>query len=49
MPYTPSLRFVLRETSVQVIELTPVLAATDLTPEQQANPRAMSLGDYVKA
>ncbi len=46
--YTQSLRFQLRETPVQVIELAPPLVATDLTPGQRANPRAMPLGEYVR-
>ncbi len=36
--YTQSLRFLLRDTPVQVIELAPPLVATDLTPGQRANP-----------
>ncbi|GJG89113.1 oxidoreductase [Gemmatimonadetes bacterium T265] len=46
--YTESLRHQLRDTSVQVIELAPPLVATDLTPGQRANPRAMPLDDYVR-
>ncbi len=46
--YTQSLRFLLRETPVQVIELAPPLVATDLTPGQRANPRAMPLDEYVQ-
>jgi len=46
--YTQSLRFLLRDTSVQVIELAPPLVATDLTPGQRANPRAMPLGEYIR-
>jgi uncharacterized oxidoreductase len=37
-----------RETFVQVIELPPPLVATDLTPNQRANPRAMPLDEYLK-
>ena len=46
--YTQSLRFLLRDTSVQVFELAPPLVATDLTPGQRANPRAMPLDDYIR-
>ncbi len=46
--YTQSLRFLLRNTPVQVIELAPPLVATDLTPGQRANPRAMPLDEYVR-
>ena len=46
--YTQSLRCLLRETPVQVIELAPPLVATDLTPGQRANPRAMPLDEYVQ-
>ncbi len=46
--YTQSLRFLLRKTSVQVIELAPPLVATDLTPGQRANPRAMPLDEYIQ-
>lgn len=46
--YSQSLRFLLRNTSVQVIELAPPLVATDLTPGQRSNPRAMPLDDYIK-
>ena len=46
--YTQSLRFQLRETPVQVIELAPPLVATDLTLGQRANPRAMPLDEYVQ-
>ena len=45
--YTQSLRFLLRDTPVQVIEIAPPLVATDLTPGQRANPRAMPLGEYI--
>jgi uncharacterized oxidoreductase len=45
--YTQSLRFLLRDTAVQVIELAPPLVATDLTPGQRANPRAMPLDEYI--
>jgi len=46
--YTQSLRFLLRGTTVQVIELAPPLVATDLTPGQRANPRAMPLDEYIR-
>ena len=46
--YSQSLRFLLRNTAVQVIELAPPLVATDLTPGQRDNPRAMKLDDYIK-
>ena len=46
--YTQSLRFLLRETSVQVIELAPPLVATDLTPGQRSNPRAMPLDAFIQ-
>lgn len=45
--YTQTLRFQLRDTSVQVIELAPPLVATDLQPSEKSNPRAMSLEDYI--
>ena len=45
--YSQSLRFLLRNTTVQVIELAPPLVATDLTPGQRDNPRAMPLDDYI--
>ena len=46
--YTQSLRFLLRETAVQVIELAPPLVATDLTPGQRDNQRAMPLDEFVR-
>ena len=46
--YTQSLRFLLRETAVQVIELAPPLVATDLTPGQRDNLRAMPLDEYIR-
>ena len=46
--YTQSLRFLLRDTTVQVIELAPPLVATDLTPGQRSNPRAMPLDEYIQ-
>ncbi len=45
--YSQSLRFLLRNTAVRVIELAPPLVATDLTPGQRENPRAMPLDDYI--
>lgn len=45
--YTQSLRFQLRKTSVQVIELAPPLVATGLSPGQAANPRALPLDDFI--
>ena len=46
--YTQSLRFLLRGTPVQVIELAPPLVATDLTPGQRSNPRAMPLDEFIR-
>jgi uncharacterized oxidoreductase len=46
--YSISLRHQLRDTAVQVIELVPPLVATDLTPGQRDNPRAMPLGDFIR-
>ena len=46
--YTQSLRFLLRATPVQVIELAPPLVATDLTPGQRSNPRAMPLDEFIQ-
>ena len=46
--YTQSLRFLLRGTAVQVIELAPPLVATDLTPGQRSNPRAMPLDEFIQ-
>ena len=46
--YTQSLRFLLRDTPVQVIELAPPLLATDLMPGQRANPRAMPLDEFIR-
>ena len=45
--YSQSLRHLLRETAVRVIELVPPLVATDLTPGQRDNPRAMPLGAFI--
>ena len=46
--YSLSLRHQLRDTSVQVIELAPPLVATDLTPGQRDNPRALPLEDFIR-
>lgn len=45
--YTQSLRFQLRETSVQVIELIPPGVATDLMPTSRSDPRMMPLDDFI--
>ena len=45
--YSQSLGALLRGTT-QVIELIPPLVATELTPGQSANPRALPLGDYIE-
>ncbi len=46
--YTQSLRFQLRDTAVQVIELVPPYVQTELQGSRQANdPRAMPLKDYI--
>lgn len=45
--YTTSLRYQLRNTSIEVIELAPPLVATDLTPGQRNNPRAMPLDEFI--
>lgn len=46
--YSISLRHQLRDTPVQVIELAPPLVATDLTPGQRDNPRALPLEDFIR-
>ena len=46
--YTQSLRFLLRNTTVKVIELVPPLIATDLMPGQRHNPRAMPLDQFIQ-
>jgi uncharacterized oxidoreductase len=46
--YSISLRHQLRNTAVQVIELAPPLVATDLTPGQRDNPRALPLEDFIR-
>lgn len=45
--YSQSLRHLLRDTPIQVIELAPPLVATDLTPGQRDNPRAMPLDAFI--
>jgi len=46
--YTQSLRYQLRDTSVQVLELIPPYVQTELTgPRQASDPRAMPLKDYI--
>lgn len=46
--YSVSLRHQLRDTAVRVIELVPPLVATDLTPGQRENPRALPLADFIR-
>lgn len=46
--YSQSLRFQLRDTSVQVIELAPPAVATDLMPGHAENPNSMPLDAYTK-
>lgn len=46
--YSQSLRYQLRNSSVQVMELIPPYVQTELTGERQANdPRAMPLGEFI--
>jgi uncharacterized oxidoreductase len=45
--YTQSLRYQLRDTSVEVLELAPPMVQTDLMPGQAVNPMGMPLADYV--
>jgi len=45
--YTQALRFQLRDTSTQVIELIPPAVATELMAGGSSNPRAMPLADYI--
>lgn len=45
--YTQSLRYQLRNTNVEVLELAPPAVATDLMPGQRNNPRSMPLDDYI--
>ena len=46
--WTQSMRHQLRGTAVQMIELAPPLVATDLTPGQRDNPRAMPLDAFIR-
>ncbi|MDB5552157.1 MAG: short-chain dehydrogenase/reductase [Rhizobium sp.] len=46
--FTQSLRFLLRQTAVEVLELAPPLVATDLTPGQRSNLQAMQLEDFIR-
>jgi uncharacterized oxidoreductase len=45
--YSQSLRYQLRNTSVEVLELAPPAVATDLMPGSRANPNAMQLDAYI--
>jgi uncharacterized oxidoreductase len=45
--YTQSLRYQLRNTAVQVLELIPPYVQTDLTPGQANDPDAMPLKDFI--
>lgn len=45
--WTQAMRHQLRGTPVQMIELAPPLVATDLTPGQRDNPRAMPLDAFI--
>lgn len=45
--YTQSLRYQLRRTSVQVIEIVPPWVQTELQGERGNNPKAMPLDDYI--
>ncbi len=45
--YTQSLRFQLRNTSTQVIELVPPAVATELMPGSSSNPHAMPLDAFI--
>ncbi len=45
--WSQSLRHELRGTKIAVVEIAPPLVATDLTPGQSANPRALPLADFV--
>ncbi len=46
--YSQSLRYQLRDTSVQVIELAPPAVATDLMPGHADSPRSMPLSAYIE-
>jgi uncharacterized oxidoreductase len=45
--YSQSLRYQLRKTAIEVLELAPPAVATDLMPGQRVNPRSMPLDDYI--
>ncbi len=45
--YTQALRFQLRETTTQVIELIPPAVATDLMPGAASSPHAMRLNEFI--
>ena len=45
--YTQSLRFQLRESSVQVIEISPPWVQTELQGDRGNNPKAIPLKDYI--
>lgn len=45
--YTESLRYQLRSTSTEVVELIPPYVQTDLGPNHGADPRAMPLADFI--
>lgn len=45
--YTQSLRFQLKDTTTQVIELVPPAVATDLMPTSSSNPHAMALDAFI--
>jgi uncharacterized oxidoreductase len=45
--YTQSLRYQLRDTSVQVIEIVPPWVQTDLQGSRGMNPKAMPLAEYI--
>lgn len=46
--YAQSLRFQLRNTSVEVLELAPPAVATDLMPGHRDNPRCMPLDEFIR-
>lgn len=45
--WSQSLRYQLRKTSVEVIEVAPPAVGTDLMPQSRANPMAMQLDAYI--
>lgn len=45
--YSQSLRYQLRNTNIEVLELAPPGVATDLMPGHKDNPRSMPLADYI--